>query len=104
MAKMTANRPIGMERNSRTSTQTVPSPWGNEGRQCKPKSPHILHVVEDRHKHSTHSRTRQCKNGKNGVGVKEDKPEGSGTHTKVRTPPTCIQRVWFGDGEKRGLL
>ena len=93
MAKMTANRPIGMERNSRTSTQTVPNPWGNEGRQCKPKSPHILHVVEDRHKHSTHSRTRQCKNGKNGVGVKEDKPEGSGTHTKVRTPPTCIQPI-----------
>ena len=62
---------------TRASTQVVPSLWGNEGRQCKLKSPHILHAVEDRHKPSTHSRTRQCKNGRNEVGVKKDKLEGS---------------------------
>jgi len=61
MAGRAASRPIAMAgrgivevevqwaRWARAFTQAVPSPWGNEGRQCKPKSLHILYVVEDIH-------------------------------------------------------
>ena len=101
MIGMIANKHIGMARRGTTeievqwarwvgaSTHVVPSPWGYEGMQCKPKSPHILYAEEDRHEPSTRSRARQYKNGRNSVGVKEDKSEDSGTHTKARMPPTC---------------
>lgn len=70
VAGMIASRPIGMvgrgtveievqwARWVGTFTQAMPSLWGNEGRQCKPKSPHILYVVKDRYEPSTCSRTR----------------------------------------------
>ena len=101
MTRMTTNKPISMARRGTTeievqwarwvgaSTYVVPSPWGYKGMQCKPKSPHILYAKEDRHEPSTRSKTRQYKNDRNGVGVKEDKLEDSGMHIKARTPPTC---------------
>jgi len=56
-------------------------------------NPHLLYVVEYRHEPNTRSRIRKCKDIRNGVGIKEDKPEGSGTHTKVRAPPIYIQPI-----------
>lgn len=88
-----------------------------EQREATMLSPHISRVVEDRHKPNTHSGTRQCKNGRNDVWIKEDKLEGSGMHIKARASPTCtqpiherwalgqgIQMVWFGNREKGGLF
>ena len=79
-------------------------------------NPYLLYVVEDRHEPNTHSRIRQCKDIGNGVGIKEDKLKGSGTHTMVRAPPIYIQpiqerwalskgiqRVWFGSGEEKEI-
>lgn len=57
------------------------------------------------------------KSGINSVGMKEDKPNGSGTRTRPRASPTCtqpiqgrwaldqwIQGMWFGSEEKRDLF
>ena len=44
----------------------------NKGRQCKPKSPCSSHLG-DKHEHS---RMTQGQNGRNGMGVKEDKHKG----------------------------
>ena len=56
-------------------------------------SPHISRAIEDKHEPNTRSGTRQCKNDRNGVEIKEDKPEGSGTYTKVKALPTCTQPI-----------
>ena len=45
------------------------------GNDASPRA-HTFHTVEDKHEHKTCSRRRHDKNGRNGMGAKEDKHKG----------------------------
>ena len=94
------------------------NPRRDERKQGKPKerSPrHSPQRISTGKRDMPHDKTKLTSNGKNGVGMKENKSRKQcNKHTAARAPPTCtqptqekwvhiqgIQRVWFGERRKR---
>ena len=87
MVGTTSNKPMGMTRKGATGwigrSFCQDNAQAHEG--IKGGRTHALHTVGEEHKPRTRSRMRQGKNGRNDVGVKEDKRRGQWKSHKGRS-------------------